>query len=145
MKDGNVFKQELLWSFFFNWEVTRHYQLVLAIIWVIPFFKLLHWIICSKNKNIGNIWQEVSCFIYIKDRYWFMQEVFLSLFSQLGNYRTLPVRPYQFLLKTISNIAFLKLLYWIICLKNKIIWNIWQEVSSLDRLYHMITGDLISH
>ena len=65
MKDGNVFKQELLWSFFFNWEVTGHYQLLLAIIWVIPFFKLLHWIICSKNKNIGNIWQEVSCFIYM--------------------------------------------------------------------------------
>ena len=27
---------------------------------------MLHWIICSKNKNIGNIWQEVSSYIHMK-------------------------------------------------------------------------------
>ena len=27
---------------------------------------MLHWIICSKNQNIGNIWQEVSSYIQMK-------------------------------------------------------------------------------
>ena len=38
--------------------------------------------------------------------------------------------PYQFLLKTIWNPAFLNYLHRITCLKNKNIWKIWQYVSS---------------
>ena len=75
---------------------------------------MLHWIICSKNKNIGNILREVRPSILIKSRNWFMQELLWSFFSLLGNYRTLGI-PAQIYFK----IAFRKQLHRILCSKNK--------------------------
>ena len=49
-----------------NWQIPGPDKFLLKINWNIDFLKMLHWIICSKNKNIGNIWQEVSSYIHMK-------------------------------------------------------------------------------
>ena len=66
---------------------------------------MLHWIICYKNENIGNIWQEVRYFIQMKDRNQLMKapSVFLFLIAKLQNF--------TFLLKTNLNIDFIKFLH----------------------------------
>ena len=71
----------------------QDHKVLLKINCTIDFMKMLHWIICSKNKNIRNIWQGVSSFIDMKDRNWLMQELIPSFLSYLGNYRTLQVPP----------------------------------------------------
>ena len=66
---------------FLNWEITGPYKFLLKINRNIDFIKMLHWIIWYKNKNIGNIWQEVRYFIQMKENNGFMQELFRSFFS----------------------------------------------------------------
>ena len=45
---------------FRNWESTRPCQFLPKIVWNIPFRNELHFITCSKTKNIWKFWQEVS-------------------------------------------------------------------------------------
>ena len=92
-------------SAFLNWEITGPYKFLLKLIWKTPFLKMLHWIICYKNENIGNIWQEVRYFIQMKDRNRLMKapSVFLFLIAKLQNF--------TFLLKTNLNIDFIKFLH----------------------------------
>ena len=66
---------------FLNWEITKAHEFRVKINWNIDFVKMLKWIISSKNKNIGNIWQELSSFIHMKERNWFMQEPLQSFLS----------------------------------------------------------------
>ena len=56
---------------FLNWEITGPYKFLLKINGNIDFLKMLHWIICSKNKNIGNFSEEVRS----------LQDLFQPFFS----------------------------------------------------------------
>ena len=68
----------------FKWEIIAPYHFLLQIFylkyytymhllnttiiefsWNIAFLKLLHWIICSENKNLWKTWQEVSSSIHL--------------------------------------------------------------------------------
>ena len=53
---------------FLNWEITGPYKFLLKNNWNINFVKMLHWIICLKRKNIGNVLQEVSSVIHMTER-----------------------------------------------------------------------------
>ena len=66
---------------FLNWKITGPYKFLLKLIWKIPFLEMLHWIICSRNKNIWNIWQEVGSFIQMEDKNLFIQQLLRSFFS----------------------------------------------------------------
>ena len=52
-------------SSFVNWEVTGPHKFLIKVIWNIVFLSLLslcYTLICSNNKNIWKVWQEVSSF-----------------------------------------------------------------------------------
>ena len=48
-----------------DYEITGPYQFLLKIIWNPALPNYLHWIICSKNKNIWKIREEVSSSIHV--------------------------------------------------------------------------------
>ena len=109
---------------FLNWEITGPYKFLLNINWYIGFLKMLHWINCSKNKNIGNIWPDATSFINMKYKNWLQKLVFAGApLVPVFFFNWEITGPYKFLLKIIWKIAFLKMLHWIICFKNKNIWN----------------------
>ena len=83
---------------------------------------MLHWIICSKNKNIQKIWQELSSYIHIKLVHAGAPSVLLFLIGKLQKLTS-------YCSKVIEILIFLEC-YTAFCFKNKNIGNIWQDVGS---------------